>query len=205
MRPRALVAGALALAAIRAEAAPDPVARLDRALRRTRNVQASFVQTRKSPLMAGEERTTGTLWVRKPGDARVEYRGPSPLIIWKRGDSTWVYVPALAQVVVSESGAAGVPVSWVLGTSLAEVRREADVRASGTEVEIRPHADAGLPWSSVRIGFGPGDFPNRYVFVDAAGEEVRLDLRQVRTNRGVPADRFRPRFPPGTDVVSTGR
>ena len=201
MRARLAWLAALALVAGRAEAASDPVARLDRALRRTHDVQARFVQTRKSPLLAGEERATGSLWVRKPGDARVDYRDPSPMVIWKRGDSTWVYVPALAQAVVSESGAAGVPVSWVLGASLAEVRREADVRASGAEVEIRPRPDAGLPWSSVRIGFGPGDFPNRYVFVDPAGEEVRIDLREVRTNRGVPAERFRPRFPPGTRVV----
>lgn len=201
MRARLAWIAVLALVAGGAEAASDPVARLDRALRRTRDVQARFVQTRKSPLLAGVERATGSLWVRKPGDARVEYRDPSPMTIWKRGDSTWVYVPAMAQAVVSESGAAGVPVSWVLGASLAEVRREADVRAAGAEVEITPHADAGLPWSTVRIGFGANDFPNRYVFVDPAGEEVRIDLRQVRTNRGVPAERFRPRFAPGTRVV----
>jgi outer membrane lipoprotein-sorting protein len=178
--------------------------KLDKALSSTRDLDARFVQTRRSPLLEGDDQASGTLLVQKPGLARLEYRTPSPLVVWKRGDSAWVYTPALKQVVVSPTGASGVPVGWVLGAKLADIRREADVRDTGSGVDIIPHAAAGLPWSKVGIRFGKDGFPNRYEFTESSGESVVIELTSVRRNRGIPASRFRPSFPAGTRVVDAG-
>src|SRR5262249_10743106 len=149
-------------------------------------------------------RSDGTLQVQKPGHARLEYKTPSPLTVWKRGDSTWVYTPALKQVIVSPTGASGVPVGWVLGASLADIKRDADLREDAKGVEIRPHASAGLPWSVVHVTFGKDGFPNRYEFTESSGESVVIELTKVRRNRGIAASKFRPSFPAGTRVVDTG-
>jgi outer membrane lipoprotein-sorting protein len=97
-----------------------------------------------------------------------------------------------------------VPVGWVLGGTLAEIRKDAAVRETGSGVEIVPHADAGLPWQKVSIAFGKDGFPNRYEFMDASGESVIIELLSVRRNKGIAAERFRPRFPAGTNVVTGG-
>jgi len=180
------------------------IAKLDHALSSTRDLDARFVQTRKSPLLDGDDRSTGTLQVQKPGFARLEYETPSPLTVWKRGDSAWVYTPAIKQVIVSSTGASGVPVGWVLGASLAQIRKDADVRESRSGVDIVPHQDAGLPWKKVSIDFGKDGFPQRYEFTDPSGENVIIELKSVRRNKGIPAERFRPRFPAGTNVVQGG-
>jgi chaperone LolA len=190
--------------ALASRAAADPVAQLSRALSSTHDLDARFVQTRHSPLLEGDDRSSGTLLVQKPGLARLEYKAPSPLTVWKRGDTSWVYTPALKQVVVSPTGASGVPVGWVLGASLDDIKKDADLRAAGAQVEIRPHASAGLPWSLVRVGFGKDGFPHRYEFTESSGENVVIELTSVRRNRGIPAARLKPSFPAGTRVVDTG-
>lgn len=178
--------------------------KLDRALSTTKDLDAHFVQKRRSPLLDGDERSTGTLLVQKPGHARLEYKDPSPLTVWKRGDSAWVYTPALKQVVVSPTGASGVPVGWVLGASLDDICKEADVHETKSGVDIVPHSDAGLPWKKVSVAFGKDGFPNRYEFTESSGESVVIELTSVRRNRGIAASKFRPTFPAGTRVVDAG-
>jgi outer membrane lipoprotein-sorting protein len=178
--------------------------KLDKALSTTRDLDAHFVQTRHSPLLEGDDRSTGTLLIQSPGHARLEYKEPSPLVVWKRGDSAWVYTPALKQVVVSPTGASGVPVGWVLGAKLRDIQRDANLHETGSGVDIVPHADAGLPWSVVHVSFGKDGFPSRYEFTESSGESVVIELTSVRRNRGIPASRFRPSFPAGTRVVDAG-
>ena len=204
-----MVLAVLVGAAMPAPASSKPtytpnIVKLDKALSATRDLDARFVQTRKSPLLDTDDRATGTLQVQKPGFARLEYKTPLPLTVWKRGDSAWVYTPTLQQVIVSPTGASGVPVGWVLGASLADIRKDAYVHETGSGVDIVPHANAGLPWKKVSIAFGKDGFPSRYHFTDSSGESVIIELTSVRRNKGIPADRFRPRFPAGTNVVTGG-
>jgi len=195
----------LLVAMVTTPAVHPNVRKLDTALSTTRDLNAHFVQTRRSPLLDGEDRSEGTLQVQKPGQARLEYKSPSPLIVWKRGDSTWVYTPALKQVIVSPTGASGVPVGWVLGASLDDIKKDADVGPAGNgRVGIRPHPSAGLPWSVVYVSLGKDGFPSRYEFTESSGESVVIELTSVRRNRGIPASKFRPSFPAGTRVVDAG-
>lgn len=201
--------GTASVASANTYPAPPPsytpnIIKLDHALSATRDLDAHFVQTRRSPLLDSDDRSSGTLLVQKPGHARLEYKDPSPLVVWKRGDSAWVYTPALKQVVVSPTGASGVPVGWVLGATLADIRKDAYVHETGSGVDIVPHADAGLPWKKVSIAFGKDGFPKRYEFTESSGESVVIELTSVRRNRGIAASKFRPSFPAGTRVVDAG-
>lgn len=203
-----LVAAGLATVAgvAAAAAAGDPVARFERGLAATRDVEAKLVQVRRSPLLEGEQRATGRLYLRRPGDARLEYDTPEPLVLLKRADTAYVYVKSLRQVQVMPAAGAGVPVGWVLGSSLAEIRRLAEVRAVGAEVELVPRAGSGLPWERLRLGFpASGDFPVRYRLTDGSGDEIEIRLESVRRNRGVADERFRPVWPAGTRRVDLGR
>ena len=207
-----LAALALALCGCAMASAPaagpaaGPVARLERGLAGTRDVEARLVQVRRSALFDGPQRAGGRLYLRRPGDARLEYDTPEPLVLLKRGDTAYVYVKSLAQVQVMPAAGAGVPMAWVLGSSLAEIRRLAEVRAVDGEVEIVPRRGSGLPWGSLRLGFrGGSDFPVRYRLKDAGGDEVEIRLEDVRRNRGVPDSHFRPIWPAGTRRVDLGR
>jgi outer membrane lipoprotein-sorting protein len=192
-------------AAAPAAAASDPVARLEKGLADTRDAEARFVQTRTSALLPSPETARGKLWLRRPGDVRLEYETPSPLVLLKRGDSAFVHTPTLQQVQVTTARDSGIPLGWVLGSSLAEIRRSARVTAAGNDVEIVPDRTLGLPWSSLRLGFGAGDFPVRWRLTEHSGDEVEIRLVDLVRNRGVPASRFASRWPPGTRVINLPR
>lgn len=61
-----------------------------------RTLQAEFVEVYKG---AGVERTeTGTLWLKKPGKMRWEYRSPKEKLFLSDGKDAWLYLPDQHQV-----------------------------------------------------------------------------------------------------------
>jgi outer membrane lipoprotein-sorting protein len=206
-RTPALLAVLIAMIATTAThaAALDPVARLEKGLAATHDAQARFVQTRSSALLPSPETARGRLWLRRPADVRLEYETPAALTLLKRGDSAFVHTPSLQQVQVTTARDSGVPLGWVLGSSLAEIRKSATVSSSGEEVLIVPNRSLGLPWTSVRLGFGAGDFPVRWRLKDASGDEIEIRLHDLARNRGLPESRFASAWPKGTRVIALKR
>ena len=119
-------------------AAATPLERLERSLQSTKDLTAVVLQTRQSPLLEEELRADGKLWIRKPGDVRIEYTTPEPTTLLKQADTTWLYVPALEQVQRTRASNAGIPLEWVLGSSLEEIENMAELE--GTEGARRAHA-----------------------------------------------------------------
>jgi len=61
-----------------------------------RSLQAEFVEIYRG---AGMERTeSGTLWLKKPGKMRWEYRSPRDKLFLSDGEDAWFYVPGERQV-----------------------------------------------------------------------------------------------------------
>jgi outer membrane lipoprotein carrier protein len=90
----------LALAACAIEATAQNVHALAKAVddhyNRLRSLQTEFTE---SFLGAGVERTeTGTLWLKKPGKMRWEYRSPREKLFVSDGRDAWFYLPSDRQV-----------------------------------------------------------------------------------------------------------
>src|SRR4029077_8889138 len=61
-----------------------------------RSLQAEFTEIYRG---AGMERTeSGTLWLKKPGKMRWEYRSPRDKLFLSDGKDAWFYVPGERQV-----------------------------------------------------------------------------------------------------------
>ena len=57
-----------------------------------RTLKADFTETYQG---AGVDRTeSGTLWLKKPGKMRWEYRSPKEKLFVSDGQAAWFYVPA---------------------------------------------------------------------------------------------------------------
>lgn len=88
-----------ALLAMPAQALPkvQEVARaVDEHYNRLHSLQAQFTEIYKG---AGIERTeSGTLWLKKPGKMRWEYRSPEEKLFVGDGSKAWLYLPAERQV-----------------------------------------------------------------------------------------------------------
>ena len=116
-----------------------------------RSLQAEFTETYRG---AGMERTeSGTLWLKKPGKMRWEYRSPRDKLFLSDGKDAWFYVPADQQ-------ARKTPVKKLedlrspLGFLLGKTRLEKELRGLGFAPDIAP-LDSGKHGLARRAaGFG---------------------------------------------------
>lgn len=70
--------------------------RVDNRYNHLRTLEAEFIETYSG---AGIERTeSGTLWLKKPGKMRWQYRSPREKLFLSDGKNTWFYVPGDQQV-----------------------------------------------------------------------------------------------------------
>lgn len=88
---------AAGVCAARTQADVRSVARaVDNRYNHLRTLQAEFTETYRG---AGIERTeSGTLWLKKPGKMRWEYRSPREKLFLSDGKDAWFYVPGDRQV-----------------------------------------------------------------------------------------------------------
>src|ERR1043165_7441111 len=71
-------------------------AAVDQHYNRLQTLEAGFTEIYQG---AGIERTeTGTLWLKKPGKMRWEYRSPEEKLFVSDGAEAWLYLPAEKQV-----------------------------------------------------------------------------------------------------------
>ena len=96
---RNLIILGLATAISAASPAPDVHAiaqAVDERYNHLRSLQAEFTEIYRG---AGMERTeSGTLWLKKPGKMRWEYRSPREKLFLSDGKDAWFYVPGERQV-----------------------------------------------------------------------------------------------------------
>ena len=95
---RNFVAFGLAVAIAAASPAPDVHAiaqAVDERYNHLRSLQADFTEIYRG---AGTERTeSGTLWLKKPGKMRWQYRSPREKLFLSDGKDAWFYVPGERQ------------------------------------------------------------------------------------------------------------
>ncbi|RMD79977.1 MAG: outer membrane lipoprotein carrier protein LolA [Gammaproteobacteria bacterium] len=191
-----------------AAAEEGALARLERFLRRTRSLQATFVQeTRDAD--GGLQRAEGRLLLARPGRFRWEYLRPYRQLVVGDGRRVWVYDPDLAQVTVRPADAALGDTPAALLSGAVDLRerftiQEAGIRDGLRWLRLRPRRAEG-PFRELRLGLDGRGVPVRMVLVDALDQRTLLRLEGVRLGAPVPARRFAFRPPPGVDVVKEGK
>lgn len=199
----AAASGLTPAAANGAETAAD---RLARVLGETKDAQAAFTQVRRSPLLPEPMRSEGKLWLKRPGELKLVFLDPEPMTLWKRADTTWVYVPSMAQVQRYRVESVGVPLGLALGSSRADLEASARIASDGDRVRLRPRADRPAAWSEIVVEMPPGEpFPTRLEVLQTDGERMEFRFRSVRRNTGLAAREMLPSWPDTVDVVRVGR
>ena len=104
------------------------VAGVEAAYARLTDLRADFTQNAFNKSLGQTIKSEGTVYLRRPGKMRWEYRTPSPQQIVSDGQSLWVYTPDLNQVNVGQAprALAGPAGSFLAG--LGKVSEEFSVR-----------------------------------------------------------------------------
>ena len=194
-----------------AQSLEEVVAGLEATYARVQDLRADFLQVAHNRSLGQDIRAEGTVYLKKGGKMRWDYRSPAPQQIVSDGKSLWVYTPELNQVNKTDAPKAltGPAGSFLAG--LGRVREEFHVRflnpaakvdASGRPVlDLTPKAPTPLLTRLV-LSLDPKDSVVRQaVLYDQLQNTVTMTFTRVAINAGLSDALFVFTPPKGTAVV----
>jgi outer membrane lipoprotein carrier protein len=172
-------------------------------------LQAEFTETYRG---AGIERTeSGSLWLKKPGKMRWEYRSPKEKLFLSDGKDAWFYLPGDRQVRRTSTKKLDdlrSPLGFLLGKSRLE--KELDGLSAAPDVVPLTAGNTvlrGVPKAmadrihEVVLEITPDYRIARIQFEEADESVTEYRFSDQRENAGIPDQRFHFVPPPGVEIV----
>ena len=172
-------------------------------------LQAEFTEIYRG---AGVERTeSGTLWLKKPGKMRWEYRSPREKLFVSDGKNAWFYLPGDRQVrrtAVSKLDDLRSPLGFLLG----KTRLEKELQGLSLASDIPPLKPGntvlrGVPKgmadrvSQVLVETTPESWIARIVAEEIDGSVTEYRFSDMKENGEIADKGFRFTPPPGVEVI----
>jgi outer membrane lipoprotein carrier protein len=206
----------------------DVVGALEKGYGLLQDVQADFTQKTTIASIGREQKGSGEVFLKKPASAtamfRFNYAKPKQQIV-SNGKQVWFYVAESKQVMISTvsemfKGGNNIALSYLTG--LGNVSRDFSTQFASNVQDAKGNYNLLLVPKSPspvlsklaltvsaeaveqfrRDGTVKDVFPVvASVVHDAAGNQTRIEYRNVKVNKGVAASLFNFTTPPGTQVV----
>ena len=210
----------LAAATAAASPAPDVHAiaqAVDERYNHLHTLQTDFTEIYRG---AGTERTeSGTLWLKKPGKMRWEYRSPREKLFLSDGKDAWFYVPGERQAwrtAVKKLDDLRSPLAFLLGKTRLEKELQGlsfardPVRDPAPDIAPLAAGDVvlrGVPKSltervsQVLLEITPEHWISRILIEEVDGSVTEYRFSNQRENVAVSDQRFRFAVPDGVEVI----
>jgi outer membrane lipoprotein carrier protein len=208
----------LGLATAISAAAPAPdvhaVAQaVDERYNHLRSLEAEFTEIYRG---AGMERTeSGTLWLKKPGKMRWEYRSPREKLFLSDGKDAWFYVPGERQArrtAVKKLEDLRSPLAFLLGKTKLEKELQGLSLVRDPAPDVAPLAAGdvvlrGVPKSladrvsQVLLEITPEHWISRILIEEVDGSVTEYRFTNQRENVAVEDQRFQFAVPDGVEVI----
>ncbi|HVP44581.1 MAG TPA: outer membrane lipoprotein chaperone LolA [Terriglobales bacterium] len=209
--PGAILAVLLATAALRADDVQRLADSVDRRYNHLDTLTADFTEIYKG---AGIQRTeSGTLWLKKPGRMRWDYRNPREKLFLTDGKKAYFYVPGerqARQAPVKNIDDLRSPLRYLLGKT--KLQKE----FSGLALANIPPAATGnvvlqgVPksmadrLSRVLLEVSPDGTIFRIVAEELDGSSTEFRFRNQQENVNIPDTRFQFHPPAGVEMIQAG-
>jgi outer membrane lipoprotein carrier protein len=176
------------------------------------SLQAEFTELYRG---AGMERTeTGTLWLKKPGKMRWEYRSPREKLFVSDGKDAWFYVPSDRQArktAAKKLDDIRSPLAFLLG----KTKLEKELQGLSLAPDVPPLAPAnvvlrGVPQaladrvSEVLLEVTPDHQIARIIIQEVDGAATEYRFGEMREGVEIGDGRFQFKPPAGTETVEGG-
>ena len=194
-----------------AQTLDEVVAGVEATYGRITDLKAEFTQVSHNKSLGQDIKAEGTVFLKKGGKLRWDYKSPSPQQIVSDGVNFWVYTPELNQVNKGEApkALAGPAGSFLAG--LGKLREEFSVRflnpaakvdgAGRPVLDLTPKNPTPLLTRLV-LTVDPKDYIVRQaVLYDQIGNTVTMSFTKVTPNSGLPDSLFTFVPPKGAAVV----
>ena len=195
-----------------AESAPDVHAiaqKVDSRYNHLHTLEAQFTEAYQG---AGMDRTeSGTLWLKKPGKMRWEYRSPKEKLFLSDGKNVWFYVPGDQQVrrsALRELDDLRSPLAFLLG----KTKLEKELPGLSFAPDVKPMTSGnlvlrGVPKavsdqvSQVILEVTPGGEIERILMEGTDGSVTEYRFSEQRADAEIAEQRFHFAPPPGVEVI----
>jgi outer membrane lipoprotein carrier protein len=177
-----------------------------------RSLEAEFTEVYRG---SGMERTeTGTLWLKKPGKMRWEYRSPREKLFVSDGKDAWFYVPADRQARKTQAKKLEdlrSPLAFLLG----KTKLEKELRGLSLAPDVAPLASGnvvlrGVPQaladrvSEVLVEVTPDHRIARIVIQEVDGAATEYRFGDMKEDVAIADGQFDFKPPAGTETVEGG-
>jgi outer membrane lipoprotein carrier protein len=177
-----------------------------------RSLEAEFTEVYRG---AGMERTeTGTLWLKKPGKMRWEYRSPREKLFVSDGKDAWFYVPADRQArktAAKKLEDVRSPLAFLLG----KTKLEKELQGLSLAPDVLPLASGnvvlrGVPQaladrvSEILLEVTPDHQIARIVIQEVDGAATEYRFGEMKEDVAIGDGRFDFKPPAGTETVEGG-
>jgi outer membrane lipoprotein carrier protein len=179
---------------------------------RLRSLEAEFTEVYRG---SGMERTeSGTLWLKKPGKMRWEYRSPKEKLFVSDGKDAWFYVPQDRQA-RKESAKKLEDIRSPLAFLLGKTKLEKELHGLSLAPDITPMATGdvvlrGVPTSladqisEIVLEVSPENRIVRIFLQSVDGAATEYRFTEQREDVAIADGRFGFKPPAGTEVVDQG-
>ena len=205
----------LLLAGTKAAASPDVktlAAAVDAHYNHLRSLEAEFTEVYRGSGMDRSE--SGTLWLKKPGKMRWEYRSPKEKLFVSNGRDAWFYVPDDRQA-RKESAKKLEDVRSPLAFLLGKTKLEKELRGLSVAPDVQALAAGnvvlrGIPTalsdqiSEIRLEITPDNRIARLVVEGVDGASTEYRFSDQKEDVPIADGRFDFKAPAGTEVVEGG-
>ena len=173
------------------------------------SLQAQFTELYRGSGM--ERNESGTLWLKKPGKMRWEYRSPREKLFVSDGKVAWFYVPDDRQarkMAAQKLDDIRSPLAFLLG----KTKLEKELRSLSLAPDIPPLADGdivlrGVPVtmadriSEIVLEITPGHQISRIILNEVDGSSTEYRFADQKEGAPVTDKQFEFRPPAGTEAV----
>jgi outer membrane lipoprotein carrier protein len=174
-----------------------------------RSLEAAFTELYRG---SGMERTeSGTLWLKKPGKMRWEYRSPKEKLFVSNGKDAWFYIPEDRQA-RKEAAKKLEDIRSPLAFLLGKTKLEKELRGLSLAPDIEPTAAGnsvlrGVPTaladrvSEIVLEVTPESRIVRLVIMEVDGAATEYRFSEQKEDMAIADGRFEFKAPAGTEVV----
>jgi outer membrane lipoprotein carrier protein len=187
----------------------DLARQVDEHYNQLRSLKADFTEIYSG---TGAERTeSGTLWLKKPGKMRWEYRSPKEKLFLSDGKQAWFYVPGDARVQkipLKKLDDVRSPLAFLLGRT--KLEKELDGLSMAPDIKPSVPGNSvlrGVPKfmadrvNEVMLEVNPQNEIARIIIDETDGSVTEYRFTDQRENAEVPDNSFRFAAPAGVEVV----
>lgn len=182
----------------------DARVRLDNFFTKVTTMQANFVQEIRDEKGKFRQKSTGKMYLQRPGRFRWEYTKPDKHLIVSDGGSVWIYDEDLDQVTVKsmKSTLASAPVGLLLNK-----------QPVNQQFQVTPMKSTGrLDWFHLIPHKKDSDFTSMDIAIDKKGiqemvlqdkfgQETVIHMNTVKIDPKINAQQFRFTPPAGADII----